>query len=79
MFGGISPVIQFFLFCLQQGMIELFIRLVNFRDADTQSLSQVSVQNAGLYSFPPQVSNEHSLMLFYFCFDFTYSGCGSDA
>jgi hypothetical protein len=44
------------LLLLQQGMIELFIRLVNFRDADTQSLGQVHPHSAGLYSFPPQVT-----------------------
>ncbi|ELU18096.1 hypothetical protein CAPTEDRAFT_37572, partial [Capitella teleta] len=36
--------------------LEVFIRLVNVRDADVQSMTNLTGQNTHLYQYPPQVS-----------------------
>ncbi|XP_019356934.1 PREDICTED: coiled-coil domain-containing protein 17 [Gavialis gangeticus] len=40
----------------QAGKTELYLRVVNARDADVQSLAEVDPGNAALYRFPPTVS-----------------------
>ncbi|KYO48009.1 coiled-coil domain-containing protein 17 isoform D [Alligator mississippiensis] len=40
----------------QAGKTELYLRVVNARDADVQSLAEIDPGNASLYRFPPTVS-----------------------
>ncbi|KAJ7332818.1 hypothetical protein JRQ81_014998 [Phrynocephalus forsythii] len=40
----------------QVGKAELYLRLVNARDADMQSLAEIHPANASLYKYPPTVS-----------------------
>jgi hypothetical protein len=39
----------------QAGQAELFLRLVNARDADVQALAEISPENAQEYQYPPLV------------------------
>ncbi|XP_073936364.1 coiled-coil domain-containing protein 17 isoform X4 [Castor canadensis] len=45
----------------QAGQAELFLRLVNARDADVQALAEISPENAQEYQYPPLVSSSSSL------------------
>ncbi|ERE86287.1 coiled-coil domain-containing protein 17 [Cricetulus griseus] len=45
----------------QAGQAELFLRLVNARDADVQTLPKISPASAHEYQYPPLVSNSSSL------------------
>nr|XP_051713787.1 coiled-coil domain-containing protein 17 isoform X8 [Oryctolagus cuniculus] len=45
----------------QAGQAELFLRLVNARDADVQTLAEISPASAHEYQYPPLVSNSSSL------------------
>lgn len=45
----------------QAGQAELFLRLVNARDADVQTLAEISPAFAHEYQYPPLVSNSSSL------------------
>ncbi|XP_053549183.1 coiled-coil domain-containing protein 17 [Bombina bombina] len=40
----------------QVGKAELFIRVVNARDADIQSMAEIDPKNASLYQYPPMMS-----------------------
>lgn len=42
----------------QAGKTELYLRVVNARDADVQSLAEIDPGNASLYRFPPTVSSD---------------------
>lgn len=43
------------------GQAELFLRLVNARDADVQTLAEINPASAHQYQYPPLVSNPSSL------------------
>ncbi|XP_051044537.1 coiled-coil domain-containing protein 17 [Phodopus roborovskii] len=45
----------------QAGQAELFLRLVNARDADVQTLAEINLASAHEYQYPPLVSNSSSL------------------
>ncbi|XP_057641612.1 coiled-coil domain-containing protein 17 isoform X2 [Chionomys nivalis] len=45
----------------QAGQAELFLRLVNARDADVQTLAEINPASAHEYQYPPLVSNPSSL------------------
>ncbi|XP_069089333.1 coiled-coil domain-containing protein 17 [Pleurodeles waltl] len=40
----------------QVGMVELYLRLVNARDADVQAMAEVDPGNAAMYQYPPLIS-----------------------
>uniref|UniRef100_A0A8C5QHA4 Uncharacterized protein n=1 Tax=Leptobrachium leishanense TaxID=445787 RepID=A0A8C5QHA4_9ANUR len=41
---------------LQVGKAELYIRVVNARDAELQSLAEINLRNASFYQYPPLIS-----------------------
>ncbi|XP_042127592.1 coiled-coil domain-containing protein 17 isoform X2 [Peromyscus maniculatus bairdii] len=45
----------------QAGQAELFLRLVNSRDADVQTLAEINPASAHEYQYPPLVSNSSSV------------------
>lgn len=45
----------------QVGQAELFLRMVNARDADVQAWAEVNPASAHEYQYPPQVSRSSSL------------------
>ncbi|XP_059112038.1 coiled-coil domain-containing protein 17 [Peromyscus eremicus] len=45
----------------QAGQAELFLRLVNARDADVQTLAEINPASAQEYQYPPLVSNSSSV------------------
>ncbi|XP_051713790.2 coiled-coil domain-containing protein 17 isoform X11 [Oryctolagus cuniculus] len=64
-FGQLNGIPQYHFPSSQAGQAELFLRLVNARDADVQTLAEISPAFAHEYQYPPlvrtQVSNSSSL------------------
>nr|XP_051713794.1 coiled-coil domain-containing protein 17 isoform X14 [Oryctolagus cuniculus] len=64
-FGQLNGIPQYHFPSSQAGQAELFLRLVNARDADVQTLAEISPASAHEYQYPPlvrtQVSNSSSL------------------
>ncbi|MBZ3874728.1 Coiled-coil domain-containing protein 17 [Sciurus carolinensis] len=53
--------IEYHFISLQAGQTELFLRLVNARDADVQTLAEINPTNAHEYQYPPLASISSSL------------------
>lgn len=48
-------------FLCQAGHAELFLRLVNARDTDAQTLAEINPASAHEYQYPPMMSSSSSL------------------
>ncbi|XP_069498487.1 uncharacterized protein [Ambystoma mexicanum] len=44
----------------QVGMVELYLRVVNARDADVQAMAEIDPRNAAMYQYPPLVSGRNT-------------------